>query len=110
VLWHQDEDRDRISLEMPWEEQLAWLRANQELFTPRAYAAFTMSVLSSMAAPTRSAKVFRELLGEARGYGRPGAIDYLTYLQIWTLPPALRRRVRDLILGRRSSPAAADAG
>jgi glycosyltransferase involved in cell wall biosynthesis len=102
VLWHQDEDRDRISLEMPWEEQLAWLRANQELFTPRAYAAFTMSVLSSMAAPTRSGKVFRELLGEARGYGRPGVLDYVTYLQIWTLPPTLRRRVRDRILGRKT--------
>lgn len=106
VLWHQDENRERISLQNPWAEQLAWLRANRELFTPRAYAAFTMSVLSSMAAPTRSGKVFRELLAEARTHGRPGPIDYLTYLQIWTLPPGLRRRLRDLIVSRR---AAADA-
>jgi hypothetical protein len=60
-----------------------------------------MSVLSSMAAPTRSRHVFRELLAEARTHGRPGAIDYATYLQIWTLPPAVRHRLRDLILGRR---------
>lgn len=107
VLWHQDEDRQRISLEMPWREQLEWLRENRELFTPRAYAAFTMSVLSSMAATTRSLRVFREVLAEARGYGRPGAIDYLTYLQIWAIPPALRHTLRDKLLGRKDAPAPA---
>jgi glycosyltransferase involved in cell wall biosynthesis len=105
VLWHQDENRDRISLEMPWRQQLAWLRDNRELFTPRAYAAFTMSVLSSMAATTRSPTVFRELFAEARGYGRPGATDYLTFLQIWAIPPGLRHAVRDKVLGRRSHAA-----
>jgi glycosyltransferase involved in cell wall biosynthesis len=103
VIWHQDEDRERISLEMPWEQQLAWLRDSRDLFTPRAYAAFTMSVLSSMAAPTRSVSVFREILTEARGYGAPGFIDYVTYLQIWALPPALRHQLRDLVLGRRAA-------
>ena len=101
VIWHQDENRQRISHSMPWESQLEWLRASRELFTPRAYAAFTMSVLSSMAAPTRSPKVFRELLSEARKHGRPGAIDYLTYLQIWAIPPRLRHGLRDVVLGRR---------
>jgi len=103
VVWHQDEDRERISLEMPWEDQLAWLRRSRELFTPRAYAAFTMSVLSSMAAPTRSGAVFREILREARDHGRPGALDYVTYLQIWALPPELRHKLRDRILGRRAA-------
>ncbi|XVV08284.1 glycosyltransferase family 2 protein [Actinoplanes sp. CA-131856] len=105
VLWHQDENRERISLQNPWEEQLEWLRASRDLFTPRAYAAFTMSVLSSMAAPTRSTKVFRELLDEARSNGRPGAIDYVTYLQIWALPPSVRHRLRDAILGRKTADA-----
>jgi glycosyltransferase involved in cell wall biosynthesis len=100
VIWHQDENRERISLEMPWRQQLEWLRDSRELFTPRAYAAFTMSVLSSMAATTRSPKVFRELLREARTHGRPGAIDYLTYLQIWSVPPQVRRALRDRVLGR----------
>jgi len=101
VIWHQDENRQRISLSMPWESQLEWLRANRELFTPRAYAAFTMSVISSMAAPTRSPRVFRELLREARGHGRPRVLDYLTFLQIWAIPPQLRRGLRDAVLGRR---------
>ncbi|GID27827.1 glycosyltransferase family 2 protein [Paractinoplanes brasiliensis] len=98
VLWHQDENRDRISLHNPWQEQLAWVRESRHLFTPRAYAAVTMSVISSMAAPTRSPKVFRELLSEARAHGRPGVLDYVTFLQIWALPPSLRHRVRDLVL------------
>ncbi|MEU4158975.1 glycosyltransferase family 2 protein [Actinoplanes sp. NPDC026670] len=107
VLWHQDEDRDRISLHNPYDEQLEWLRDNRHLFTPRAYAAFTLSVMSSMAAPGREGRHFRELLAEARRHGRPGALDYLTHLQIWALPPAVRARLRDLIVGRR---AAAGAG
>ena len=106
VVWHQDEDRDRISRQNPWEEQLAWLRANRDLFTRRAYAAFTMSVLSSMAAPTRSLAVCRELLREARTYGRPGAIDYLTFAQIWLLPPTVRAALRDRVLGRRRASTA----
>lgn len=100
VIWHQDEDRERISLELPWESQLAWLRRSRALFTPRAYAAFTMSVISSMAAPTRSAGVFREVLREAREHGRPGVIDYVTFLQIWLIPPNLRHVLRDKVLGR----------
>ena len=111
VVWHQDEDRERISLEMPWRGQLEWLQRSRDLFTPRAYAAFTMSVLSSMAATTHSPKVFRELLREARTYGRPSAIDYLTFLQIWAIPPQVRHTLRDKVLGRgrAGGPDGADA-
>ncbi|WP_306214677.1 glycosyltransferase family 2 protein [Actinoplanes sp. RD1] len=101
VIWHQDEDRERISLEMPWEEQLAWLRESRDLFTPRAYAAFILSVLSSMAATSRDTRVFRELLREAREHGDPGAIDYVTHMQIWALPPHVRAALRDKVLGLR---------
>ena len=103
VLWHQDEDRPRISHESPWEDQLAWLRRSRALFTARAYAAHLMSVIASMAAPTRSVKVFWTLLREARGNGRPSAIDYLTFVQIWLIPPNVRRRLRDAVLGRNRS-------
>jgi hypothetical protein len=103
VLWHTDEDRPRISLHSPWEDQLAWLRGSRPLLTRRAYAAIVMSVISSMAAPTRSPAVFRTLLREARTHGRPGLMDYLAFLQIWLIPPKLRHRLRDRILGRRRS-------
>jgi glycosyltransferase involved in cell wall biosynthesis len=109
VVWHTDEDRPRVSLDSSWEQQLAWLRTVRPLFTPKAYAALVMSVISSMAAPTRSPRVFRALLREARGYGRPTVLDYLTFLQIWLIPPQLRRRVRDRILRRRRGVAPAPA-
>ena len=110
TIWHQDENRPRISLTSPWEAQLEWLRASRHLLTPRAYSAIATSVISSMAAPTRSPAVFRTLLREARRHGRPGIIDYLTMAQIWLLPPELRRGLRDLVLGRGRGPAAAAAG
>jgi glycosyltransferase involved in cell wall biosynthesis len=101
VIWHNDEDRPRISSAMPWQESLAWLRRIRPLVTRRAYAAITMSVVSSMAAPTRSPRVCATLLREARRHGRPRFIDYVTFGQIWLLPPRLRRAVRDRLLNRR---------
>src|SRR5687767_11385455 len=53
VIWHTDEDRPRISQESPWRETLEWLRRSRPLLTQRAYAAIAMSIVSSMAAPTR---------------------------------------------------------
>ncbi|WFE27889.1 glycosyltransferase family 2 protein [Solwaraspora sp. WMMD791] len=106
VIWHQDENRPRISLHSPWQAQLEWLRRSRPLMTPRAYAALTMSVISSMAAPTRSGKVFTTLLREARQHGRPGMLDYLTFAQIWLIPPDLRRTLRDMVLKRGHRPPA----
>jgi glycosyltransferase involved in cell wall biosynthesis len=108
VVWHQDEDRPRISAGMPWQEQFQWLQRSRPLITPRAYAALAMSVISSMAAPTRSMRVCRTVLRDARRHGKPAAIDYLTFLQIWLVPPGLRRGVRDMVLGSRRR--ADDAG
>jgi glycosyltransferase involved in cell wall biosynthesis len=112
VVWYTDEDRPRVSFDLPWREQLEWLRRSRDLFTERAYAAITMSVISSMAAPTHSAKAFGTLLREAHRNGQPAALDYLTFAQIWVLPPQLRRKLRDLAQGNRrggAAPEPADA-
>lgn len=115
VVWNTDEDRSRVSFDLPWEEMLEWLRRSRPLFTRRAYAAITMSVISSMAAPTRSTSAFRTLLHEAHRHGRPSAFDYVAFLQIWLIPPQLRRTVRDVLLRRRrgqpsvTKPAVADS-
>jgi glycosyltransferase involved in cell wall biosynthesis len=105
VIWHADENRPRVSFDAPWQETLEWLRRSRPLVTRRAYAALAMSVVSSMAAPTRDFRVFRTLLREARQHGRPGLMDYVTFLQIWAIPPGLRRRLRDLVLRRRDAAA-----
>lgn len=100
VLWYTDEDRPRVSFQAPWQNQLDWLRRSRPYLTKRAYAALAMSVVSSMAATTHSPKVFFTVLGEARRHGRPSLIDYVTYLQIWLIPPQLRAILRDRLLGR----------
>ncbi|GIG90958.1 glycosyltransferase family 2 protein [Plantactinospora endophytica] len=100
VVWHQDEDRPRITFDTVWEEQFEWLQRSRPLLTRKAYAALTMSVISSMAAPTRSGAAFRTLLREARRHGQPGIFDYLAFAQIWAIPPQLRRTLRDKILKR----------
>jgi glycosyltransferase involved in cell wall biosynthesis len=101
VVWHADENRPRISGEAPWRESLEWLRDSRTRVTPRAYAALAMSVVASMAATSRSPRVFAGLLREARTHGRPGLTDYVTFLQVWLVPTGLRRAVRDAVLGRR---------
>jgi glycosyltransferase involved in cell wall biosynthesis len=108
VTWYADEDRPRISDQSPWREQLDWLRGSRRLVTRRAYAALAMSVVSSMAAPTGSPRAFGTLLREAHRHGRPGLLDYVTFVQVWMLPAGLRRRLRDLVLGRRRRRASAD--
>lgn len=101
VVWHNDENRPRVSFDAPWQQQLEWIKASRSLFTPRAYAALLMSVISAMAAPTGSPRAFWSLLREARRHGRPGALDYVTFFQIWLIPARLRRVLRDRVLRRR---------
>ena len=107
VTWYADENRSRISFDAPWRQSLEWLDDTRSRVTPRAYAALAMSVVSSMAATSNSPRVFFHLLGEARRHGQPGLLDYVTFLQVWLVPPGLRRLVRDRVLGRRQAGAPA---
>jgi glycosyltransferase involved in cell wall biosynthesis len=101
VVWYADEHRPRVSFDAPWREQFEWLQRSRSRLTPRAYAALSMSVISSMAAPTHSPRVFLMLLRDARRHGRPSGLDYLTFLQIWWLPDKVRKALRDRVIGRR---------
>jgi glycosyltransferase involved in cell wall biosynthesis len=100
VIWYADENRPRISFDAPWKQSLEWLRETRPRVTPRAYAALAMSVVGSMAAASRSPRVFFDLLGEARRHGKPSVTDYVTFLQVWLVPAGPRRVVRDFFLGR----------
>lgn len=102
VIWHADENRPRVSFDAPVRESVEWLKRTRPFVTPRAYAALAMSVVSSMAAPSHDPRIFATLLSEAVRHGKPAGTDYLTFLQVWLVPPTLRRKVRDLILGRRA--------
>ena len=109
VIWYADENRPRVSFDSPWRQSFEWLQGSRSRVTPRAYAALAMSVVSSMAAPTNSPRVFFTILSDALRHGRPGFLDYLTFLQIWLVPTRLRRTVRDFVLGRRRAKKARQA-
>jgi glycosyltransferase involved in cell wall biosynthesis len=101
VIWYADENRPRVSFDSPWRQTFDWLKESRSRLTPRAYAALAMSAVSSVAAPTHDPRVFATVLREAVRHGRPGALDYLTFLQIWLMPTGLRRAIRDSVLSRR---------
>ena len=109
VVWYADENRPRVSFDSPWQQSFEWLKDSRSRVTPKAYAALAMSVVSSMAAPTHSPQVFFRVLGEAVRHGRPGLLDYLTFLQVWLVPTGLRRKVRDAVLSRRRAKEARTA-
>jgi glycosyltransferase involved in cell wall biosynthesis len=101
VVWYADENRPRVSFDSPWRQSFEWLKESRTRVTPRAYAALAMSVVSSMAASTHSPRVFVALLREAVRHGKPSALDYLTFLQVWLVPSGVRRVLRDAVLSRR---------
>ncbi|WP_203917887.1 glycosyltransferase family 2 protein [Rugosimonospora africana] len=101
VVWYADENRQRISFDSPWRQSFEWLKESRDLVTPRAYAALAMSVVSSVAADSSNPRVFLDLLREAHKHGKPGITDYVTFMQVWLVPPRPRRAVRDFVLGRR---------
>ncbi len=104
TIWYADENRPRVSFDAPWRQAVEWLHSTRSRVTPRAYAALALSVVSSMAATSHDPRVFVSLLRDARRHGRPGALDYLTHLQVWLLPATLRRVLRDRFLTRRPAP------
>jgi glycosyltransferase involved in cell wall biosynthesis len=101
VIWYADENRPRVSFDAPWKQQFEWLKDSRPRLTKKAYAALAMSVVSSMAAPTRSPRVCLSILREAQRNGRPSALDYVAFAQIWLVPRGLRHKVRDRLGGRR---------
>jgi glycosyltransferase involved in cell wall biosynthesis len=93
VVWHIEENRDRISNRTDWRYSLSWIQANRHLVTPRAYTSFVMTWLSANAAKEGDWKAFLLLLREAYRYGKLTLRDTLLYLGIWLIPRGVRRQI-----------------
>ena len=101
VLWHTDENRPRMMLNHGvWEATFAWMKESRPRLTPRAYAAYLMSVLSDMAKHEGAWGASRQLLSEAVRRGSPGPLECLTFFNIWVLPLELRHALRDRLLAQ----------
>jgi glycosyltransferase involved in cell wall biosynthesis len=104
AAWNADEDRPRGSDHLErWRDTYDWVLERRNLFTPRAYAAFIMSLVSGSASRTRKPGIFWLLFKEAVRNGRPAFIDYLVFGYIWFIPQAIRRHTRNFLLGKSST-------
>ena len=105
VVWHMEHERERISNRDDWRWAIAWIEARRDLVTPRAYAAFLLTLASASAVRQGDRAAFRVLLREAWLHGRPGAVETVNHLANFLLPPGLQHGLASLgaSMRRRSS-------
>lgn len=94
AIWYAEEQRKSISGKNNWHYSLTWIQENRNLVTSRAYAAFIMTVVSSLAVRENDRKAFWHLLREAVQSGKPKPIDFLLYMGMWLIPQDSRRQLR----------------
>jgi glycosyltransferase involved in cell wall biosynthesis len=98
-VWHIEQDRARVSRAQNWGEALRWMRENRHLVTPRAYAAFLLTIVSATAAGQKDYRAFPALAAEALRHGRPGWAETVTHLGNFLFPEPARRRIASRFTG-----------
>jgi glycosyltransferase involved in cell wall biosynthesis len=106
AVWHAEENRRRISTRSKWRNSITWVQANRGLVTPRAYAGFLLTWVSSAAARERDWRGFGWLLKEAIRNGRPNGYEIAAHFVIWLVPRKLRQQLTQLLQNLRRSKAA----
>ncbi|SEM93516.1 glycosyltransferase family 2 protein [Lihuaxuella thermophila] len=97
AVWYVEDGRQSISRQGNWEYSARWIKQNKSLVTPRAYAAYLMVVVSSIAAREGDRKGLYQIFREAISNGKPALIDILLFFGIWIIPQETRRKLRSLI-------------
>jgi glycosyltransferase involved in cell wall biosynthesis len=96
-IWHLDDQRVSMSRTHDWGQSLAWIRAERDFVTRRAYSSFVMAEVAAHAAHDRDWRAFVPLLLEALRHGQPRLADYSLFLGMWLLPPHARSWLRALL-------------
>ena len=97
AIWHLDEGRPGISAMNQWRYSYEWIERVRPLITPRAYAAFLLTVATAIAARSGERRGCLTLLKEAIRKGHPAAIDLLLFCGMVVIPQGCRRRLRALL-------------
>ena len=105
VVWHIEDGRESISSSRTWQYSFDWIQAHRSLVTSRSYAAFILVQVSSLAAQAGDRRAAWPLFKNAIRYGRPAPVDLLLFAGVVLVPFRVRRRLRALIVGRKSSSA-----
>jgi glycosyltransferase involved in cell wall biosynthesis len=108
-VWNMELGRERISNQPDGAYALAFARERRQLFTPRSYAAFLLTVASAAGANGREWRVVFPLLSEALRGGTPNMVELATHFANFLLPSRAKRRAAvwfDTIRGQRTRAAA----
>jgi glycosyltransferase involved in cell wall biosynthesis len=103
-VWSIERRRARISTSAEGVDALEWARARRHLLTPRAYAAFLLSLASRSAAMTGQWRAFMPIVVEAYRSGEPSVIDVVTHMANFLLPERVKGQLAhsfELALRRR---------
>ena len=88
-----DEHRSRISNASGWRWDVAWAEARAHLMTPRAHAAYLLTLASIRARRANDASAFWPILRLARAAGPASAAELAFHIGNRLFPPALRHRL-----------------
>jgi glycosyltransferase involved in cell wall biosynthesis len=108
TTWYTEENRPHIGAQVDWRSSVRWALDNRHLMGERAFAAFVMIIVSSIAARKGDWRAFWTLLRVTRKYGRPTPVEYVLFLGMWLVPQKYRWMIRNNVLklrGRIVDPA-----
>lgn len=97
---HIESDGPRVSESGDWKYSLDWVQARRNLFTSRAYSAFLLTAVSSIAAREKAWLAFWVILREVMKSGRPSFVQCGLFFGMWFVPQTLRRFIRVKWLSR----------
>ncbi len=101
VVWHIEDGRESITASRTWQYSLDWIDARRSLVTPRAYAAFLLVQVASLAAQAGNRHAALGLFWKAVRHGRPAPIDLFLFCGVVLVPFRFRRWMRSIVVGRR---------
>jgi glycosyltransferase involved in cell wall biosynthesis len=97
AIWQNQRQRRRLSSAPDWRFSYQWIVRSRANVTPRAYAGFLLTWVSSSARLRGDKSAILTLLGEAFRHGRPEAMSLAVYAAVWCLPLDTRNRLSRLI-------------
>jgi glycosyltransferase involved in cell wall biosynthesis len=94
AVWNIPERRSSLSSTTDWQTGLKWIDSVREMITPRAYASFVATRLSSQAANRQDWGALWPLFKTMVKWGKPNFRDVSLYFGMWFAPQRLRLAVR----------------
>lgn len=94
--WYIEDGRSSVSSRNNWQYSYEWIERMRPIVTPRAYAAFLLTLVASLAARSGDTRGCLSLLKHAVRKGKPAPIDLLLFCGMIAIPQEYRRRARAL--------------